>query len=179
MIESLLAAADFAARKHSRQRRKDLEATPYINHPIAVAELLVRVGGITDLATLQAALLHDTIEDTDTTPKELDAAFGEDVRRIVGEVTDDKSLPKAERKRLQIEHASHLSRKARLVKLADKISNLTDLTATAPANWPVEQKKEYLDWAEKVVAPFRGTTNAALEQLFDQTVAEKRRLLGS
>jgi len=168
----------FAAGKHQQQRRKDVEATPYINHPIAVAELLARVGGITDLPTLQAALLHDTIEDTSTTPEELDAAFGHEVRRIVQEVTDDKSLPKVERKRLQIEHASHASRHAKNIKLADKISNLTELTTNAPIDWSVERKREYVDWAEKVIAGIRGT-NAALEELFDQTLAEKRRFFSS
>src|ERR1700742_4504239 len=88
----ILAALKFAARKHRRQRRKDSEATPYINHPIAVAELLSRVGAITDLPTLQAAILHDTIEDTETSPEELEENFGEEVRLIVQELTDNKSL---------------------------------------------------------------------------------------
>src|SRR4051812_9768931 len=101
----LLHALHFAADKHRDQRRKDVGASPYINHPIEVAELLARVGDITDRVTLQAAILHDTIEDTNTTPEELDAAFGPDVRRVVEEVTDDKNLKKEERKRLQIEHA--------------------------------------------------------------------------
>jgi (p)ppGpp synthase/HD superfamily hydrolase len=105
----LLAALKFAAHKHSRQRRKDLEATPYINHPIEVAEVLSRIGGITDLTTLQAAILHDTIEDTDTSPQELGNYFGKEVCLLVQEVTDDKSLPKQERKRLQVEHAPNLS----------------------------------------------------------------------
>jgi (p)ppGpp synthase/HD superfamily hydrolase len=96
----LLAALKFAAHKHGRQRRKDLEATPYINHPIEVAEVLGRIGGITDLPTLQAAILHDTIEDTETSPQELEDRFGQEVRLLVQEVTDDKSLPKQERKRL-------------------------------------------------------------------------------
>ena len=90
----LLAALRFAAHKHSRQRRKDSEATPYINHPIEVAEVLSRVGGITDLPTLQAAILHDTIADTETSPQELEDHFGQEVRLLVQEVTDDKSLPK-------------------------------------------------------------------------------------
>jgi guanosine-3',5'-bis(diphosphate) 3'-pyrophosphohydrolase len=173
----VVAAADFAARKHKAQRRKDAEATPYINHPIAVAELLARVAGVTEVATIQAALLHDTIEDTATSGEELEARFGKDVRRLVEEVTDDKMLPKADRKRLQIEHASSLSAQARLIKLADKICNLADLTAIAPVGWPVEQKREYLAWAEKVVAKIRGS-NPALEKKFDQTVSEKRQTLG-
>ena len=113
---AILAALNFAAQKHSRQRRKDSEASPYINHPIAVAEVLSRIGGITDVLTLQSAILHDTIEDTETTPKELQENFGEKVRLIVQELTDNKSLPKQERKRLQAEHAPNLSAPAKLIK---------------------------------------------------------------
>jgi guanosine-3',5'-bis(diphosphate) 3'-pyrophosphohydrolase len=174
---AILSAADFAARKHQAQRRKDSDATPYINHPIAVAELLARVAGVQDVTTLQAALLHDTVEDTSTTPDELELRFGPEVRQLVMEVTDDKSLPKAERKRLQIVHAPQLSPRARLIKLADKIANLTDLTATVPATWPIERKREYLDWAEQVMSKIRGA-NGELEQLFDRTLAEKRALFG-
>jgi guanosine-3',5'-bis(diphosphate) 3'-pyrophosphohydrolase len=175
---SLLSAVAFAARKHSAQRRKDPQATPYINHPITVTELLARVGGVEDLALLQAALLHDTIEDTTTTPEELDALFGHEVRQLVQEVTDDKSLPKAERKRLQIVHAPDLSSRAKLLKLADKIANLMDLTPTVPASWPPQRKREYLDWAEQVAKSLRGI-NPALEELFDSTLAEKRALFSS
>ena len=111
--EALLSVLAFAARKHSGQRRKDPAGTPYINHPIAVAELLARVGRVSDLAALQAAILHDTLEDTETTVQELEAHFGLEVRALVQEMTDDKSLPKEERKRLQVEHAPHLSLRAR------------------------------------------------------------------
>ncbi len=177
-IAALLSAVEFAARKHSGQRRKDPEATPFINHPIIVAELLTRIAGVEDLATLQAAVLHDTIEDTETTTPELDSLFGPEVRSLVMEVTDDKSLPNAERKRLQIVHAPHLSPRAKLIKLADKIANVTDITATAPAPWSVQRKREYLGWAEQVVNQLRGT-NTALETLFDKTVAQKRALLAA
>jgi (p)ppGpp synthase/HD superfamily hydrolase len=163
----LLKAIEFASRKHSTQRRKNKEASPYINHPIAVAHLLADTGGITDLVTLMAAVLHDTIEDTETTPAELDEQFGEMVRKVVEEMTDDKSLAKAERKRLQIEHAPRLSRRAKAIKLADKIANLQDVVDNPPANWPLARRIEYLDWTEKVVAGVRGT-NVALEKLYDQ-----------
>ncbi|XP_074863395.1 guanosine-3',5'-bis(diphosphate) 3'-pyrophosphohydrolase MESH1 isoform X1 [Carettochelys insculpta] len=128
----LLEAAHFAARKHRGQRRKDPERTPYVNHPIGVARILSQEAGVTDIAVLQAALLHDTVEDTDTTFAEIEAHFGEEVRHIVEEVTDDKTLPKVERKRLQIEHAPHSSRGAKLVKLADKLDNLRDLNRCTP-----------------------------------------------
>jgi (p)ppGpp synthase/HD superfamily hydrolase len=105
----LLAAIEFASRKHSTQRRKDEEASPYINHPIGVAHLLADVGDVTDLMTLMAAVLHDTIEDTETTAEELEEQFGRTVRKLVEEVTDNKSLEKAARKQLQIDHAPHLS----------------------------------------------------------------------
>src|SRR5205085_7216934 len=172
----LLKALHFAAHKHREQRRKDVEASPYINHPIEVAELLARVGGVTDLVTLQGAILHDTIEDTQTTGAELEAAFGAEVRRVVEEVTDDKRLPKAERKRLQIEHAPHLSARARQIKLADKIANVRGVTQTPPADWPLERRQEYLNWTEQVVAGCRGC-NAALEDFYDRVLAEGRRIL--
>ncbi len=173
----LLEATDFAARKHARQRRKDAEATPFINHPITVTALLTRVAEVTDLCTLQAALLHDTVEDTETSPEELEQVFGTEVRELVLELTDDKSLPQSERKQRQVQHAHELSPKARLIKIADKIANLTDLSPAGPAGWSLQRKREYIDWAERVVAGIRGT-NPALEGLFDETVSAKRRLLG-
>jgi guanosine-3',5'-bis(diphosphate) 3'-pyrophosphohydrolase len=175
-LETLLAAVLFACEKHRLQKRKD-GLTPYINHPIAVAERLARVGGVTDLPTLLAAVLHDTVEDTETQEAELSEHFGPEVASIVAEVTDDKSLPKAARKQLQIEHAAQLTSKAKLVKLADKISNIRDMTPAQPTGWPLERKLEYLDWAERVVAGLRGT-NSALEDEFDAVLADRRIALG-
>src|SRR3954453_22443163 len=125
--DSILRALAFAAHKHRDQRRKDPEATPYINHPIAVAHLLANEAFVDDEAVLTAAILHDTIEDTATTGDELRAIFGDEVAALVGDLTDDKSLSKEQRKQLQITHASHVSPRARLVKLADKTCNLRDL----------------------------------------------------
>jgi guanosine-3',5'-bis(diphosphate) 3'-pyrophosphohydrolase len=178
LVTPLLKALHFAADKHRDQRRKDEEASPYINHPIEVAELLARVGGVTDLIALQGAILHDTIEDTDTSPDELEREFGAEVRRVVEEVTDDTTLPKAERKRLQVEHAAHISHPARLVKLADKISNVRSVTLTPPSRWPLSRRQEYLDWTEQVVGGLRGT-NAPLEALYDELLAEGRRVLSA
>jgi len=177
-IGPLLKALHFAADKHRDQRRKDEGASPYINHPIEVAELLARVGGVRDLVVLQAAILHDTIEDTQTTAEELEAHFGERVRKVVEEVTDDTTLLKTDRKRLQIEHAPHLSREAQLVKLADKIANVIAVTETPPAKWPLSRRKEYLDWTEQVVAGVRGC-NPALEKLYDEVLARGRSVLGA
>ncbi len=165
-IGLILKAVQFAAEKHRNQRRKDAEASPYINHPIALADVLCREGGVDDVVVLCAALLHDTIEDTATSPEELAEAFGPDIAGVVLEVTDDKSLPKAERKRLQIEHASAASPRAKLVKLADKICNLRDIASSPPADWPASRKAEYYVWARKVVDGLRGT-NPALERVFD------------
>ncbi len=176
VVADLLAATEFAAGKHSTQRRKNVEASPYINHPIRVAHLLAAVGGITDLATLIAAVLHDTLEDTNTTSAELDALFGPLVRSIVEEVTDDKSLVKAERKRLQVEHAPHLSPEARAIKLGDKIANVLDVTDSPPSRWDQARRLEYLDWTEAVVAGCRGT-NVALEQYYDDVLAKGRTML--
>lgn len=162
----LLRAVAFAAHKHRNQRRKDADASPYINHPIALANVLANEAAILDPTVLAAALLHDTIEDTDTTRAELESEFGLTIATIVAEVTDDKSLPKAERKRLQIEHAAHISTSAKLVKLADKICNLRDVANSPPADWAVDRKRDYFDWARVVVDRMRGT-HEALEQVFD------------
>ncbi len=171
-MKKLLKAARFAALKHSTQRRKDADATPYINHPIAVAEVLADVGGVTDEDLLCAALLHDTIEDTETSPDELKREFGERVLSIVLEVTDDKSLPKKKRKQLQVEHAPHRSSEAQQLKLADKISNLRSIVDEPPVGWSQERCDEYFDWAKQVIDGVRGV-NPALEKLFDELYAQK------
>jgi GTP diphosphokinase / guanosine-3',5'-bis(diphosphate) 3'-diphosphatase len=150
-VARLIDAAEFASRKHSTQRRKDADASPYINHPIAVAAVLAVEAGISDLTTLQAAILHDTIEDTETTYDELVGRFGPAVADVVMEVTDDKSLPKDERKRLQVAHAHKKSSQAAMVKLADKICNLRDMAASPPADWSEQRKRKYFDWAKAVV----------------------------
>jgi guanosine-3',5'-bis(diphosphate) 3'-pyrophosphohydrolase len=175
-VARLLTAIRFAAGKHRHQRRKDALVTPYINHPIEVAEVLAVVGGITDLVHLQAAILHDTIEDTQTSGIELEELFGKAVRQLVEEVTDDKRLPKSERKRLQIEHTPCLSGQARQLKLADKVCNVRDLGQSVPEEWSLQRCLEYLDWAEQVVAGCRGL-NSRLEAFFDQTIANSRRVL--
>jgi guanosine-3',5'-bis(diphosphate) 3'-pyrophosphohydrolase len=166
----LVDALAFAAYKHRLQRRKDPEASPYINHPIALAHVLTNEAGITNARLLAAAILHDTIEDTETTYEELRERFGKAIAGVVREVSDDTTLPKAERKRLQIEHAEHLSRRARLVKLADKICNVRDVAANAPHDWPLARRREYFDWAKAVVDRIRGT-HKKLEQAFDDAYA--------
>ncbi len=172
----VLRALHFAAQKHRDQRRKNSEASPYVNHVIDVAETLARVGGVDDASVIQAAILHDTIEDTKTSAAEIERAFGREVKSLVMEMTDDKSLLKKERKRLQIEHAPHLSLRAKQIKLADKICNIRDVIDSPPENWPLERRLEYLDWSEQVVAGCRGC-NPALEQCYDRILAEGRRLL--
>ncbi|XP_008048428.1 guanosine-3',5'-bis(diphosphate) 3'-pyrophosphohydrolase MESH1 isoform X2 [Carlito syrichta] len=166
-VAQLLEAADFAARKHSQQRRKDPEETPYINHPIGVARILTHEAGITDIVVLQAALLHDTVEDTDTTLDEVELHFGAPVRRLVEEVTDDKSLPKLERKRLQVVHAPHSSPGAKLVKLADKLYNLRDINRCTPKGWSEHRVQEYFTWAAQVVKGLQGTNQQLEEALKD------------
>ena len=162
----LFRALAFAAHKHRDQRRKDAEASPYINHPIALAQVLAAEGGVSDIEVLAAALLHDTIEDTDTTGEELEREFGSRIASIVAEVTDDTALPKADRKRLQIEHAGRLSEGAKLVKLADKICNLRDVADRPPAKWDLQRRQEYFDWAKKVIDGLRGA-HPKLEAAFD------------
>ena len=168
----IVRALEFAAHKHRDQRRKDAQASPYINHPIALANVLVHEGKVDDPAVLSAALLHDTVEDTETTPAELREVFGEKIAGIVLEVTDDKNLLKAERKRLQIEHAAHLTREAKLVKLADKICNVRDVANHPPAKWDRTRRREYFEWAKAVVDQLRGV-HLALEKKFDEAYALK------
>lgn len=165
-------ALGFAATKHRDQRRKDVEASPYINHPIALANILVNEGGVTDVVTLCSAILHDTIEDTETTAQELQAEFGMEICAVVLEVTDDTSLPSSERKALQVRHAPTVSARAKLVKLADKISNLRDMSQSPPSNWTLQRRQNYFDWARDVIAGVRGS-NAALEAVFDAVCAQR------
>ena len=172
-IGILLKALRFAAEKHSRQRRKDPQQTPYINHPVLVAELLWNVGKEEDVPLIVAALLHDTIEDTQTSPEEIESLFGPEVLSLVLEVTDDKNLPKVERKRLQVETAPHKSLRAKRLKLADKISNISDIGLATPKDWTMKRKREYLDWAEKVIAGLKGC-NPNLEKMFERTLQEAR-----
>ena len=171
----LLHALHFAADKHRDQRRKGEDASPYINHPIVVAETLARFG-VTDLVTLQSAVLHDTIEDTETTPDELEEIFGAEVRRVVMEVTDDKSLPKRERKERQVDEAAGLSRRAKLVRIADKISNVHDVLHAPPADWTVDWRLSYIDWTQRVVSACRGC-HPGLEAYYDELVEEARGVL--
>jgi guanosine-3',5'-bis(diphosphate) 3'-pyrophosphohydrolase len=168
----LFRALAFAAHKHRDQRRKDAEASPYINHPIALAEVLAGEGGVKDAEVLAAALLHDTIEDTETSWQELRGAFGDEVADVVLEVTDVKWTKKSLRKRLQVARARHASERAKLVKLADKIVNLRDVASHPPASWSLERRQEYFDWAKEVIDRLRGA-HPELERRFDEAYALK------
>jgi (p)ppGpp synthase/HD superfamily hydrolase len=155
-VSKVLEAALFAAEKHRHQRRKDHAATPYINHPLGVAKIMCEAG-IEDVDVLVAALLHDTVEDTETTPSELAERFGPRVASLVAEVTDDKSLLKAERKRLQVATAADKSDGARLIKIADKIANLRDLADHPPA-WDDERMEAYRVFSAEVIAQATGVS---------------------
>jgi len=169
-IEKLARAYDFAAARHAGQRRKGEAGEPYINHLTEVARLVAEASGGADADLVAAAVLHDTVEDTPTTPQELSALFGPRVAALVAEVTDDKTLPKAERKRLQIEHAGHASAGAKIIKIADKTSNLRALAASPPMGWAADRKADYALWAKAVVTRCRGT-NPWLEAEFDAAAA--------
>jgi guanosine-3',5'-bis(diphosphate) 3'-pyrophosphohydrolase len=166
-------AAHFAARVHVGQRRKGEAREPYINHLAEVAALLAEATHGQDAALIAAGWLHDTLEDTDTEREELEALFGPGVAAIVAEVTDDKSLVKAERKRLQIDTAPHKSEQARLLKIADKTSNLRALISSPPSGWDLQRRTAYVHWAEAVVAGCRGL-NAELEHGFDAALVQAR-----
>lgn len=173
---ALLKALHFAADLHKDGKRKGKAGEPYVNHVIEVAELLARVGGVEDVVILQAAILHDVVEDTEASFEDIERGFGSEVRRIVEEVTDDKALPKEARKRLQIEKASGLSPAAKMVKIADKISNVCAVIHSPPSEWSDERRLEYLDWSASVVAGCRGC-NARLESYYDRALAECRHVL--
>ncbi len=174
---TLLEALRFAADKHRNQRRKDAGASPYINHPIDVAAVLATEAAVTDESTLIAALLHDTVEDTETTLEEVQKRFGTEVAHLVGEMSDDKSLLKEVRKQLQIDHAAAASPKAKRIKIADKICNVRDVAQNPPATWSAVRRREYLDWADRVVAGCRGS-ETVLGELFDRALLEARTQLG-
>ena len=172
LISLLFKALAFSAKKHSNQKRKDIEESPYINHPIALANILAQ-RWVIDENVLCAAILHDTLEDTETTVDELRENFGEKITSIVLEVSDDKSLDKKVRKQLQIDHAASLSKEAKLVKLADKIANITDIINTPPVDWSKARKQEYFAWAKAVVDNLRGV-HQGLEGEFDDLIADPR-----
>lgn len=172
-LTTLIKAINFAAKKHRSQKRKGADGEPYINHPLEVLNLLTSVGKIEDFNILIAAVLHDTIEDTETTEEEISKLFGAEVCKVVLELTDDKSLPKPARKQLQIEHAPYLSKDAKQIKLCDKISNIRDILENPPDGWSIERRGEYVDWGEQVVAGLRGV-NENLEKYFDETVGRAR-----
>ncbi len=172
-LKLLIKALTFAANKHRNQRRKNVDAFPYINHPISLVNILCNEVHITDVTVICAALLHDTVEDTETTAEELLAEFGREISDIVMEVTDDQTITvRQRRKQLQIEHASHISEQAKLLKLADKISNLRDLVDDPPATWNLSRRREYFDWAKQVIDQLRGT-HPELEELFDQAYSRR------
>lgn len=166
-LNRIMKAAHFAALKHASQRRKGDAAEPYINHLLEVAELVSGVLAEPDPELVMAALLHDTIEDTGVTRDELTEHFGPVVTALVVECTDDKSLPKAERKRLQIENAPHKSVRAQKIKLADKTSNLRAILNSPPADWSLERRREYFIWAKRVVDGFT-QPEPALRAAFDE-----------
>lgn len=177
-ISRVVDALQFAADAHREQRRKD-RVTPYINHPIELLRVLAVEGSVGDDEVLMAAALHDYLEDCCGEPgqptveegrQQLRRRFGERVLACVEALSGDETLPKEERRRLQVDHATALSPDARLVKLADKVANLRDILASPPAGWSTERKCEYFDWAKSIVDQIRGT-HPVLEGLFDEAYA--------
>jgi len=185
-LPRLVEAMAFAAEAHSLQRRKD-GLTPYINHPMALVRILAVEGGVDDVEVLCAAALHDYLEDccgpgaevpthlamsVEAGRARLLERFGPQVLSYVDAVSDDKSLAKAERKRLQVEHAAHVPHGAKLVKLADKIANLRDLHQAPPQDWSLARRQQYFDWAAQVIGQVRGA-HPELERAFDAALARR------
>jgi guanosine-3',5'-bis(diphosphate) 3'-pyrophosphohydrolase len=169
----ILDAAEFAARKHQDQRRKGRSRRPYVGHCIEVASTLASVGKVEDVNVIVAALLHDVVEDTDTTNDEVRERFGDPVADLVAEVTDDKTLKKKERRELQVEHAPALSTGAKLIKIADKISNVREIANDPPKKWGTGRQRKYFDWADRVVNAM-GSVDPEMRLVFDKTVADAR-----
>ena len=176
-LPPLFKSLSFAADHHRFGRRKGEDASPYINHPIEVAAELAEVGVI-DHEVLAAALLHDTLEDTDATPEDLEQNFGSRVRRLVEAVTDDHSLPKQQRKDQQLAKARDLETEAKLIRVADKICNVRDVGFAPAAGWSLDRRREYLDWTERVVDRCRGHL-LPLERRYDDVLAESRAQLAA
>lgn len=172
-IVRLARAYRFAAQAHVNEKRKGERQEPYVNHLVEVAELVAGATDGADIDLIIAALMHDTVEDTEVTPADLTREFGPRVAALVAEVTDDKGLPQAERKRLQVEHAPHLSRDAQIIKLADKTSNVRDIAASPPKGWTPERRADYVDWARQVVDICR-PASPRLAALFDEAAARAR-----
>ena len=171
-------ALEFATRAHTDQRRKGEREEPYINHLSEVAWLIAQATEGDDATLIAAGLLHDTIEDQDITHETLAREFGQDVANLVREVTDDKSLEKAERKRLQVEHAPHKSDRAKVLKIADKTANLHSILNSPPSGWDAVRRRAYFEWAADVVAGCRGV-NAKIEAAFDAAFAQFARQEGA
>jgi len=169
-MEKVISAVNFAAIAHRNQRRKNGEATPYINHPIEVMYLLSRAG-VVDPDILAGAVLHDTIEDCGVTYEQIREEFGQNVADFVQECSDNKSLPKVERKKQQIEHAKTISVGAKLIKLADKLSNISGLDDSPPVSWSVEEVNGYITWSYAVYLGLKGYNielDTQLEKIFSK-----------
>ena len=173
----LARAFAFAAERHSGQTRKGEAAEPYVNHVADVARRVAEATGGRDAGLVAAALLHDTVEDTGATAEDIRASFGDDIAGLVMEVTDDKTLPKDERKQAQIDHAPQLSERAKRLKLADKASNLTQIVESPPRGWSAERKREYAAWAERVLTGLRGV-DAEMERTLEHAIARVRSKAG-
>ncbi len=170
-LTKIFKACNFAANKHNDHIRKDEQGSPYVTHPLQVAQVIWQIGGITNTNILVAAILHDTIEDTKTRDAEIIESFGNTVLEIVREVSDDKSLEKSERKRLQVVHAPDKTYPARIIKWGDKLVNCCDILNSPPKDWTLERRRNYIQWAADVLFIIRGT-NPALEAAFDKMLTE-------
>lgn len=171
-------ALAFATLRHTDQRRKGRRAQPYVNHLVEVALLVSEATDGADAGLVAAALLHDVVEDQDVTLDEITTTFGADVAHLVVEATDDKSLPAPERKRLQVEHAPHLSRRGKMLKLADKIANLRSLAEDPPEDWDEARLVAYVNWAQAVADGLRGVS-ADLDAAFARATQDARDAIAS
>ncbi|EFO18322.1 hypothetical protein LOAG_10172 [Loa loa] len=168
-ISLIIEAVDLAARRHRQQRRKDAAQTPYVNHPIGVAYILTSEGQITDTTTIIAAILHDIVEHTKTTDEEIRKMFGDEIADIVKECTMVRSMKREARMKSELEKASKLSHKAKLVQLADKLNNIRDIERGTPLGWTKQHVTEYIIFAKDLLSKIRGI-HGPLESALDDII---------
>ena len=177
-LQAVMDAASTAAHWHAEQRRKGTAGEPYINHLLEVAALVAEATRGNDPNLVIAALLHDAIEDRGITRAAISEKFGEDVASLVQEVSDDKSLPQAVRKRLQVEEAPRKSKRAKILKLADKISNVAAIGRDPPPDWSIERQRQYVQWGREVVAGLRDAAPEFAARFEAAAVEAERRIDG-
>jgi len=149
--EAVLGAAIFATEKHKSQVRSNEKKTPYIIHPIEVADLVMKIGHVYDKDVLITALLHDVMDDTQTTYEQITSLYGTKVSSYLEEMTSKQGLSLKEQKKQQIMQAFRQNPSVAIIKLSDKLSNLKTLATSPPPSWSRDRIDQYFQWAQTVI----------------------------